>query len=317
MKCALKLIAEWLEEEPTRQAVVLLGNHEIEDWYFASARERSKVKAVVSSYRKNPRMYFPRHPFRSYELDNAVKVVAFFGDFLRTFRLAHAVTKEFVTSLYMGLDAGQLNAAKAQILTTLGGTWLELQEIEFNMVRQRWNDFLYTSHGSSERQQIIRLIYDHLRSEMSVDRILLKLRNSDHPIRKDAAGYLLQQSLVEEGNKIGLEAAAAFWGAINIMEAEFTGLQFAVDLRRLYSSLGVGPMYSLCGHFHADLGMFECSRDFGTQMIAVGGFQPRKLIGTEFAAYILSCNEREDILYRLSAPDDASVDESEWDLSLR
>jgi hypothetical protein len=61
--------------------------------------------------------------------------------------------------------------------------------------------------------------------------------------------------------------------------------------------------------------MFQASPEFGTHMIAVGGLQPRKIIGDSFSAYILECGDDIDRLYRLQALDDPAVGEFDWDLT--
>ena len=65
---------------------------------------------------------------------------------------------------------------------------------------------------------------------------------------------------------------------------------FREGLLKMARLLGIGRMYNICGHFHADLGIFESSKIFETYVIGVAGFQPRKCISRKGTTYIIECN---------------------------
>ena len=311
----MSLLVDWLNENTEREAVVLLGNHEIESHYYASDAELTKVKKIISKWSNCKRMYLTSDPFSSYEVDNCFDVTAYFGNNRRTFRLSHAISKEFVIASYMGLDSHDIDTARDRIVSYLGQSWLHYQSLQASIIRKQWNQFLKAPLGSKERQELIDSISANIRDKMNTSRIIENLIECGGDIGSCAGEYQRLLDNVNEGKKYHTETFNAFWGPPLYIEAPGMSVNFALDLRRLYSSLGIGKMYSISGHFHADLGMFRASPEFGTYIIGVGGFQPRKLIASAFSAYILACGSREDILYRLSFPDDLSIDESEWDLS--
>ncbi len=316
----MDLLHEWLARSENRLLFVLLGNHEMEYWYFGNEESRAAVRSEVQRWQGIKRMYFQTEPFRSYEVDNAVNVSLVYGgnedetNHRRSFRLAHAITTEFVEALYMGLDDAKAKERFHRIETNLGRVWFKHQHQAAPDIRARWNRFLDSQSGTPKFTEAVAAIHKHLRTEMQTDAVISSLARGESDYASSARGYNFM--LKRHKQNIARDALINFWGPnLHLLEADFTSVDFAIDIRRLYSSLGIGPMYSLCGHFHADLGMFKASREFGTRMIAVGGSQPRKIIGNAFSAYILECGEDEDVLYRLTAPDDYSIAEFEWDLT--
>ncbi len=316
---ALKLIHQWVLGDPVREAVVLFGNHEIEDWYFGNGPDgrasKEAVRSVVERWTGVERMRFTRDPLSSYEIDNAFDITLYYGRSRRSFRLSHAVTKEFVVALYMGIDASRLEKSRDRIASTFGKSWLEVQSVAYDSVRSRWDRFLATTPRTKERSDVVEEICAYLRSQMTTSSFLESIPKAAGDVYSNARGYLFMLREVLRGCEHSLLAFRLFWGPPLRVETEFTDLEFAYDLRRLYSALGIGRMYSLCGHFHADLGLFKVSQEFGTHMIAVGGLQPRKIIGDSFTAYILECGDETDKLYRLETADDQSLGEFDWDLT--
>jgi hypothetical protein len=315
----LELLHGWLAKSKKRLVFVLLGNHEMEGWYFGNEESRVAVQKEVQRWQGVQRMYFQSEPFKSYEVDNAVNVNLAYGGGhrRRSFRLAHAITTEFVEALYMGLDETKAKERFNKIETHLGRLWFKHQHKVSEDIRARWNRFLASKSGTAEFQATVGETHQHLRTEMQTGAVMKSLAAvaDGGDLASSAKGYQRMLDLFQESETVR-DMLVTFWlPSLNLVEGGLTSLDFAIDIRRLYSSLGVGPMYSLCGHFHADLGMFEASREFGTRMIAVGGSQPRKIIGNAFSAYILECGKETDTLYRFAFPDDRSVAEFGWDLS--
>lgn len=311
------LIRSWLDENPDRQAVVLLGNHEIDPRYYASSVSHECVRQVVAKHAAHPRLFMPADPFLSYESDNAVDVLVVSAAGYRTFRLCHAVTKEFVTALYLGLDDKAIKDGASRIITTLGNAWLALQVPRREEVQLRWNAFLKHPRGSEDRAEAALVICEHIREELTADSFLTRLSNSCDNFSRIAASYqfmidMCSRHVVPENLR---ENFGNFWNVPNYVEADWTGLEFARDLRKLYASLGYGKMYSVCGHFHADLGAFGACREFGTCMICPAGFQLGKIIGKRMSAYMIECSFGEDAITRVFCEDDEAIIEDECDLS--
>jgi len=314
----LELVRGWLDSNEERQAVILLGNHEVESHYYESEDVHDLVMQVILEESKHPRIYMPSDPFRSFEMDNAVDVTVFFGNSLRSFRLSHAITKEFVTSMYLGLDEEHVERSKARIISSLGLSWLKLQARNYPTVRANWEEFIRSPLESDKRRKCAWDICSHIQTELQAPEIVKKLATIDDKLSRHANGYIWMVKRCMQGvvADYDLEAFASFWGPPTLMEAEFTGLEFARDIRKLYSALGYGSMYSVCGHFHADLGVFQACPEFGTFIIGVGGFQPGKLIGSHFTAYVIECTADEDIVIRLTCPDPGDTAVESLDLSL-
>jgi hypothetical protein len=254
----------------------------------------------------------PENPFRSYESSNAIDVTLYFGEnSRRSFRLAHAITGEFVESLYKGLDDEEIKRKadkKEKIVSELGGLWLNSHASRTPLRKARWQEFLTAKSATVERNAIISAIYDELRTGLCSTGVLKQIATCGGEIAGDVAYYLHH---VED-----LDFISTFWHPRNTeCPHGITSVAFQRDIRLLYQALGFGRMYSLCGHFHADLGMFEASPDMGTFGIAVGGMQPGKLIGSEISAYILKCSHERDELWRLAKPDPAITNEQGFDLS--
>lgn len=316
---SLELIHRWIMGDNERQAFVLMGNHEIEEWYYGSDSDgrasQAEIVNVVSRWKNAGRMRFTQSPLSSYEIENAFDITIYYGGNRRSFRLAHAVTKEFVSALYLGIEATGLVEARERIVSDFGQTWLETQLPISDIVRDRWNRFLSSDWGTAERFGVVQEICAHLRSQLTAESFLRSIPSTAGNVYGNARAYLALLTGVHSGREIDLDEFRLFWGPPRFIETETTSLNFAYDLRRFYSALGLGRMYSICGHFHADLGMFHASPEFGTHMIAVGGLQPRKIIGDSFSAYILECGGEMDRLYRLQVLDDPAVGEFDWDLT--
>ena len=312
---AVQALADWLSESEKRFLVFLLGNHELEEWYYKDFRtnlSRRYIWARTAQLRRHPQIVMPPNPFASYECSNAIDLTLYFGERRRSFRLVHAVSGEFVESLYRGLSEAELekqSAKRGKIVSEIGESWLQTQLALAAERRARWNAFLASKPEAPERQRLVADIHRELRAGLSSHNMLKQIAQSKGIHAGDAAYYL---SVIDD-----LDFTNAFWlPPMSDCPHGITSVAFRKDLCLLYQALGIGRMYSLCGHFHADIGMFDAAPDLGTYGIAVGGMQPGKLIGDNMSAYILSCSSKDgDHLMRLHKPPPANYSAATVDLS--
>ena len=138
------------------------------------------VRREAKRWQKVARMYFLPKPFRSYDVDNELDSVVSSTGFRRTFRLAHAVTTEFVEALYKGLEG---ESTKTDL--ELGQVWLEHQQNVAPDVRKRWQQFLSSRSGSLEFSTVITEIHNHLRQEMKTDEVIRALSNGERCAQHD------------------------------------------------------------------------------------------------------------------------------------
>jgi predicted phosphodiesterase len=325
VKKTFELVERWLAQDKFRSAVVLAGNHEMQDWYFENIESKNAVRKVFCEWSEHDRMHFSKQPLRSFEMENSVDVILYPG-YNRagiSFRLSHAITSEYVEAAYKGLSLSESLDRVERVESTLGKVWLEYQLKESPNVAARWQRFLSAKRHSDEFLMLSRAININIARNLDCQNVLDDICISAIPSSKDAQSYRDLIERVELGEPSAIDEFRVFWGPLTRIDVlKSTSPDFAYQMRHLYSSLGIGMDYSLCGHFHADLGMKQSSIEFDTYIIGVGGAQPQKLIGTNFSAYVLEIGDSPDketdivdTLYRYSMLDDIKVPEFDWDLT--
>jgi Calcineurin-like phosphoesterase len=226
----MELLKDWLKRE-NRLAFVLTGNHEMEEWYFGNDASRLALHQEFERYRSVPRLYLQDQPFRSFDIDNAWDIVIGFGPeegegHRRSFRLSHAVTTDFVTALYQGLDKARIDERADIIKTFLGGAWLQHQNAVAPAVSERWNRFLNSRYGTAEFKGAVTEIYEHLRREMRTDSFISALSTEGGPYRSGARAY--RYTLDRCNDKFGRRAFREFWAPPMWhyrFESDFTGVE--------------------------------------------------------------------------------------------
>lgn len=324
---SMKIFEKWLtdsDRDDTHLALVM-GNHECEDKYFKGGYSSSsyrQIREYTEILSQNTSITMPENPFESYDISNSLHLYVRFQEHQRTFRLTHAISDSFVTALYRGLYPENTNRYREAQLNELkeliGEVWLNSLEKNFYEAEHLWAKFV--SSSILNKGEIASLITNNIINAMTFIKQLEYLSKSRHEYSKSAKDYLRNMQNYKPLSGRARDLSKDFlWDFYNPYDYGDQGVDFKADVYRMHRALGMGRMYSICGHFHADLGVFQASEEFGTHVIGVAGSQPHKRISSEMTAYLMECDEKgSDTIYRLSALDnytnefDCDLSKNEW-----
>jgi len=314
-KKAMEHFEKWLVDSKKNDArlALIMGNHEVDPDYFEggySSNSYRQIHKYAMEMSRNRSIIMPDDPFLSYDVSNSLHLNISFSSNRRSFRLAHAISDTFVTALYRGLYPNTNVARRALMLEKLeksiGKVWRKSLDENFEKATNLWAKF--QSNDTMRKQEIALLISENIRNAMNFNKLIQVLASSAHEYTDFAGQYLANYRNINTGDY----NEEYIWKFYNPLDYEST--PFAHDIFRINWALGIGRMYSICGHFHTDLGVFKASEEFGTHVVGVGGLQPKKRIYGEFTAYLLECTDRKDTVYRISA-DDTLDDDFDYDMS--
>jgi calcineurin-like phosphoesterase family protein len=291
------------------EVVCIMGNHEIESWYFAEGSCSQQLMADMIPTLRSWGFRLPQMPFAGFELAQAVQVTIDANflevpndlDTRRTFLLSHAISSPLVNALYQGFPIDAMSARKMrdEIDATLGSLWSSYIDDASVVARDLWADFC---SGSA---QVAADIRDNIASGLSFDRLAAAF------VAKGAEGsdwvdWLLKlddsvlTSVISHFVQFDDPYSAFFEKDANIPKSDSDAEMFS--LMKTLTAVGIGCDYTLSGHFHADLGAYGISERLGALGVAGAGFQIGKTITDQLCCYVIEVDSRQDTIYRLSTP---------------
>lgn len=301
------------QEKTSAQIVCIMGNHEIEDWYFSpQSSSRQKMHASLKRLR-DWGWHLPSKPFNGYEFKDGIYLYVYgHADNIdqdlttkRTFNLAHAISKPVVATLYQGYPktTERMNQIRIEIAQDVGKVWQDYIDDAAVRAEALWQQFLVNTNDKT----VIEKITYNIRSALSFDLLSEKFIDKQKNGSEKLSWFL---NLPNEQ----LAQMAYFW---NRYDDAFEGLdgKYRPNMmwnsgdRILYNSFfktlhssGAGADYTISGHFHADIGHYIISNKFGSIGLAGSGFEMGKVISDELTCYIIENKDGYDNVFKLSAP---------------
>jgi len=293
------------------QVVCIMGNHEIESWYFGPAStSQTKMLEMLPTLR-GWSFQIPPDPFSGFELFNGCHVVIDVNvakqdeglDSRRSFLLAHAISSPLVNAMYQGFpdDQDRAHQMRKSIDVALGGLWADYIDDAARPAKLLWQEFL-----KGRAPHITNAIKENITGALSFDRLadtfIQKRRPGSEWIDwfrnlNDRQLALLVQNFVFFDDPM----AFTFHERLELPKtADYDTAMMSLPLTLF--SIGAGTDYTFSGHFHADLGIYNIAERFGAVGIAGAGFQINKTITNELSCYIVEVDTDRDKIYRLSEP---------------
>jgi len=322
-KKVCELTREYQESMPGTEVVCIMGNHGIEDWYYSPDSTSRTLYAKYFKKLDDWGWQIPPNPLAGYEFING-GFATVFGDVakvnqeldcLRTFNLAHSISKSLVVALYQGYsdDAAARDRHRKEIDDSVGVIWGDYVDIAAVTAKRLWADFL----KDNENQNTIDLISANMRRSLSFDELAqsaIESGTGDHEFLKWLTelplGVLSQMSYHWNWSN---EPGVGLW---DYEDARSYDEDVLISYFDTLHAAGAGAHYTISGHFHADIGLYDVSKSFKAFGLAGSGFEINKVIATELTCYVVECAFEGDRVYRLAADSHMNGrDHAEVDLS--